>query len=118
MGRLKQLPSRLSALPPRLASGAPMTEAGRSQHRDASHHWRKRYKTARWQKLRWSVLMRDLFTCRRCRRIEANTSQLVADHVSPHRGNEVMFWDAGNLQCLCKPCHDRDKQAEERAGRW
>lgn len=123
MGRLKQLQPRLSALAPRLTA-PPVAHAGsvlgdqRSAQRDALLPWRKWYKTARWQKLRWSVLVRDLFTCRRCRRIESNTSLLVADHVAPHRGNEAMFWDAANLQCLCKPCHDRDKQAEERSGRW
>lgn len=41
----------------------------------------------------------------------------VADHVTPHRGQEAMFWDAGNLQSLCKPCHDRIKQREEAADR-
>jgi hypothetical protein len=30
-----------------------------------------------------------------------------------------LFWDEQNLQCLCKPCHDRLKQKEERAqARW
>jgi len=115
MGRLKQAPSRLATHKPRLtAAPAPANEADRSRFRDTGVAWRKWYKTARWQKLRMSVLVRDLFTCRRCGRIEANTSQLVADHKTPHKGDEAMFWDAGNLQCLCKPCHDRDKQREER----
>lgn len=75
--------------------------------------WRRWYKTARWQRLRWSVLVRDLFTCRRCGLVEADTSKLVADHRTPHRGNEMLFWDQGNIQCLCKTCHDTVKQAEE-----
>ena len=61
------------------------------------------------------MLVRDLFTCQRCHRIEADTSQLVADHKVPHRGDERLFWDPGNLQCLCKTCHDTVKQAEEQA---
>ncbi len=40
----------------------------------------------------------------------------VADHVEPHRGDPVKFWE-GRLQSLCKPCHDRDKQREENGGR-
>jgi len=116
MGRLKALPARLSALPPRLAASVPMDEAERSRQRDASQSWRKLYKTARWQRLRWSVLVRDLFTCRRCRRVEAITSLLVADHIKPHRGNEVLFWDEGNLQVLCATCHNRWKQQQEKAG--
>lgn len=77
--------------------------------------WRAWYKTARWQRLRWSVLVRDLFTCQKCRRIGADTSKLVADHRRPHRGDDRLFWDADNLQCLCADCHDRVKQSEEQA---
>lgn len=118
MGRLAAVRSRLTPVTSRLAKAAPVTEAERHRARDATQGWRAWYKTARWQRLRWAVLVRDVFTCRRCARVEANTSQLVADHVRPHRGDEVLFWDAGNLQCLCKACHDRDKQAEERGGRY
>ena len=38
---------------------------------------------------------------------------MVADHIEPHRGDPVLFWSRANLQCLCKPCHDSTKQAEE-----
>lgn len=41
--------------------------------------------------------------CQRLGRIEAAT---VVDHVVPHRGDELLFWDAGNWQPLCKRCHD------------
>ena len=78
--------------------------------------WRQWYKTSRWQKLRWSVLVRDQFTCGRCKRVEGDTSNLVADHRRPHRGDETLFWDAANLWTLCKPCHDSWKQQQERAG--
>ena len=53
-----------------------------------------------------------------CGRIEVDTSQLVADHKRPHRGDPELFWAPTNVQTLCKPCHDRVKQAEEcRLGR-
>ncbi|WP_419827673.1 HNH endonuclease [Sphingomonas sp.] len=61
--------------------------------------------------------MRDLFTCQICGLIEPDTSQLAADHREPHRGDEALFWDETNLQCLCKPCHDSVKQREENAAR-
>lgn len=77
--------------------------------------WRAWYKLARWRKLRWAVLVRDLFTCQTCRRLEGDTSLLVADHIRPHRGDERLFWDEANLQTLCKGCHDKAKQAEEQA---
>ena len=37
----------------------------------------------------------------------------VADHVIPHRGDHGLFW-FGELQSLCKPCHDIKKQRLER----
>ncbi len=117
MGRLKTLPSRLGSLPSALGYMAPASKPAEAQ-RAVFSPWRAWYKTARWQKLRWSVLVRDLFTCQRpgCGYSTSETAQLVADHRTPHRGDERLFWDADNLQCLCKPCHDRHKQREERRG--
>lgn len=115
--RLAAVPHRHSVAPQRGGHEvAPSDERGRSRWRDASEPWRRWYKTARWQRLRWQVLVRDLFTCRRCGRVEGDTSQLVADHRVPHRGDERLFWDEANLQCLCKLCHDSAKQSEERRG--
>lgn len=116
MALLKALPSRIGSAPRRVGfASAPDVAPHKGGGRDR-HAWRKWYKTRRWQKLRWSVLVRELFTCKRCGVIEADTSQLVADHKRPHRGNADLFWDDGNLQCLCKRCHDSDKQREERRG--
>jgi 5-methylcytosine-specific restriction endonuclease McrA len=38
----------------------------------------------------------------------------VADHIDPHRGDRVKFFDPANLQCLCKACHDGAKQREDK----
>ena len=79
--------------------------------------WRAWYNTAPWQALRLKVFLRDLYTCRMpgCGRLEGNTSKLVCDHIKPHRGNALLFWDEANLQTLCKPCHDTLKRQEEQA---
>lgn len=113
-GKLTQLRSGLSVLPATLAY-MPTDERERDRYRD-QQHWRKWYRTARWKRLRWSVLVRDRFTCQRCKRVEANTSQLVANHKTPHRGDEALFWNEGNLETACKPCHDGLIQSEERRG--
>ena len=114
MGRLKTLAPRIGRLGPAVA----WPDETRDQTRDATQHWRAWYKTKAWQRLRWLVLKRDLFTCQwpGCGRVEADTSQLVADHRRPHRGDAALFWDPGNLWCLCRTCHDGPKQAMERAG--
>lgn len=77
--------------------------------------WHGWYKTARWQALRQQIFLRDLYTCRMCGALEGDTSKLVCDHVKPHRGNARLFWDAANLQTLCKACHDSAKQRAEQA---
>jgi len=118
MGRMGSMPRRLGLQPSRLP--VPVTsEGGRSVWRDQNVPWRRWYKTSRWQRLRWSVLVRDLFTCRwpSCGKTVSDTSKLIADHIIPHRGDETLFWDAANLQCLCKACHDSLKQRSEAAGR-
>lgn len=94
----------------------PGDERQRDQHREATQHWRAWYRTARWYRLRMQVFTRDLFQCQRreCGLVTGDPRLLVCDHVEPHRGDEARFWDMRNLQTLCKPCHDRHKQAAER----
>lgn len=31
----------------------------------------------------------------------------VVDHIVPHRGNDLLFWDEANWQALCAECHNR-----------
>lgn len=111
MGRLTSLKPRIGTLKTNIAY-LPEGRQARDRHRDRQP-WRKWYKTSEWRRLRWATLVRDLFTCGMCGRLENDTSKLVADHRTPHRGDERLFWDAGNLWCLCKPCHDGAKQREE-----
>jgi 5-methylcytosine-specific restriction protein A len=114
MGRLTTIKPRLARQPPRLRM--PVDAEG---HSKVLEPWRAWFSTARWKALRLFVLLRDLYTCQMpgCGRVEPDTSQLVADHVKPHRGDERLFWDPKNLQTLCKPCHDGAKQRAERRGR-
>lgn len=113
--RLKQLRGPLAPLKPKVAF-LNDDKAAASRARDRQHEHRALYKTQAWRRKRWSVLVRDLFTCQLCGWLGGNeTHLLVADHKVPHRGDEALFWDDGNLWCLCKACHDGAKQREERA---
>jgi 5-methylcytosine-specific restriction protein A len=40
----------------------------------------------------------------------------VTDHIIPHRGDMVRFWDRANWQSLCEPCHNSEKQRLESRG--
>lgn len=113
MAKLAQIKPPVAPLSPKIGFLADDPAASR-------RFWRQDrafYGTARWQRLRWLILQRDLFTCRRCGKVEADTSKLVADHVQPAQLRPDLIWEASNLQCLCDGCHSGAKQAEEAAGR-
>ncbi|WP_223814215.1 HNH endonuclease [Roseicitreum antarcticum] len=109
MGRLKQVKPQI----PTLSLSVPMARG--SVRYDPVDEETRFKKTARWQRLRMTVLERDLFTCQwpGCGVTLADTSKLVADHRVPVRVEPSRKWDLDNLQCLCKACHDGPKQALE-----
>lgn len=105
---------RLQTLKPRLGTLAPRLTAV------SSNSWRagKEGSTARgygykWQKARESYLRLHPICCY-CEREGRVTAASIVDHINPHQGDERLFWDEGNWQPLCKPCHDTVKAREER----
>jgi len=50
-----------------------------------------------------------------CDQLERTTPATLTDHIVPHRGDQVLFWDEGNWQSLCTPCHTRKTKAEDAA---
>ena len=42
----------------------------------------------------------------RCHDQRRLTVAALVDHVVPHRGDQVLFWDEGNWQSMCHPCHN------------
>lgn len=77
--------------------------------------WQHLYKTARWLKLRLIHLSAEPL-CRMCKAEGRITPATVCDHIKAHKGDPALFY-GGPFQSLCKPCHDRHKQAEERTGK-
>ncbi|MGI6695740.1 MAG: HNH endonuclease [Christensenellales bacterium] len=61
---------------------------------------------AKWRASRKRYLRRYPL-CIECRRNGKLVPATVVDHIFPHRGDEVLFWDEKNWQPLCKSCHDR-----------
>lgn len=60
----------------------------------------------RWQRARALYLARQPL-CVTCLEVNRVTPATVVDHIVPHRGDQVLFWDQDNWQALCKLCHDR-----------
>jgi len=80
-------------------------------HRSAWAHW---YGLERWRR-RSRAQLREHPLCKLCLDHGRVTRATVADHIEPHRGN----WNAfitGELQSLCKPCHDSAKRTQELRG--
>ena len=71
-------------------------QRGNANERGYSRQWRY----ARERYLAEHPLCVD---CEAKGRIEAAT---VVDHIVPHRGNQVLFWDVENWQALCVTHHN------------
>jgi 5-methylcytosine-specific restriction protein A len=70
---------------------------------------------SRWRRAREGWL-RSHPLCAEHERQGEVVAAMVVDHIRPHKGDRVLFWDRGNWQSLCKACHDRKTAAED--GRW
>lgn len=70
----------------------------------------------RWQKARKNFLSQHPL-CRMCEREGRVTAATVVDHIEPHRGDPVKFWDENNWMSICKMHHDSHKQRQEKSGR-
>ena len=106
---------------------------GRDDRSPEAQAYRALYKSARWcgpKGLRLHHLRQEPL-CRFClarglvndgSRTMAGLTQadprrryLVVDHVIPHRGNLLLFWN-GELQTLCPDHHDSVKQQQDARG--
>jgi 5-methylcytosine-specific restriction protein A len=75
----------------------------------------KLYNGKAWQAIRKNQLQSNPL-CAYCLRLGIVTQATIGDHIKPHRGDFRLFFDASNVQSLCKPCHDSVKAREEHAG--
>lgn len=67
-----------------------------------------------WQRARKQFLL-DHPLCQECQRNGRITAANVVDHITPHKGNQELFWDQSNWQALCQSCHSK-KTAREDGG--
>lgn len=51
--------------------------------------------------------------CVHCDALGLIVPATIVDHITPHRGNAILFWDQRNWQSLCATCHSRWKQKME-----
>ena len=48
-----------------------------------------------------------------CLRAGKATQGSEVDHIIPHKGDQDLFWDADNLQTLCRSCHSTKTASED-----
>lgn len=82
--------------------------AGRGKTSERGYGWR-------WQKARAAYIERHPL-CAECGRQGRTAPAKIVDHITPHKGDQSLFWDEGNWQPLCRRCHDSIKRSEERGG--
>lgn len=67
---------------------------------------------SRWQKTRALFLQANPL-CVQCEGYGVLAPADVVDHVTPHRGDDALFWDEENWQPLCAKCHNRKTAMED-----
>lgn len=80
-------------------------EVHRIQHRGDRESSSRRGYNGKWQRARERFLRKHPL-CVKCMEQGRYVKATVVDHIRPHRGDPVLFWDENNWQPLCKPCHD------------
>lgn len=95
---------RPSNMPPRGASDRAY-EARRGSARDRGY-------TPQWDRASRAYLSANPL-CLGCLAVGRTVPAVLTDHIIPHKGDLVAFWDQGNWQASCKPHHDKVKQKLE-----
>jgi 5-methylcytosine-specific restriction protein A len=68
----------------------------------------------RWRKYTKLFLSKpENAVCRGCTAEGRDVPATVVDHITPHRGDQRLFWSPRNHQPLCKPCHDHKTATED-----
>jgi 5-methylcytosine-specific restriction protein A len=67
---------------------------------------------SQWRKARVYFLIKHPL-CVHCEKEGTIGAATVVDHIKPHKGNKVLFWDRKNWQGLCETHHNRKTVIED-----
>lgn len=80
----------------------------------------KIYKRKSWQMLRESILRRDDYLCRQCKRTGKRTEATEVHHIYSVEARPDLMYNPDNLISLCMTCHnlmhDREAHTMTRLG--
>lgn len=101
---------------PHRATGAAFVVVnGRKYDERSRAPWRAWYGQKAWFTLRKRQLTLQPL-CERHKQRGKYVAATVVHHKVAHRGDRALFLDPGNLESLCKACHDGEAQQEEKRG--
>ena len=106
-------PPRFRPPVPVAPQGARDAKARTLPERDGRRHSRARGYDRTWERLRRMHLNAHPY-CVRCEALGRAVLAKVADHVIPIAVDPTRRLDPSNLQSLCEPHHNSDKQREDR----
>lgn len=66
----------------------------------------------KWREARLVFLSKNPI-CVECLKQTRLTPATVVDHIVPHKGDPVLFWDVNNWQALCQKCHGIKTASED-----
>ena len=101
--KLKTAPSALGTAPSALGFATYDEQRGSARKRGYDSRWDRAAK----------LFKRSNPLCLGCETVGRYAATEVADHVTPHRGNNRLFHDPRNLQPACRWHHDVIKQKLE-----
>ena len=67
---------------------------------------------AKWQQARTGYLKSHLW-CIACKAIGKATPATDVDHITPHKGDQKLFWNRANWQAVCHSHHSRKTRDEQ-----
>lgn len=95
-----------------------LADASERITRTASWRDDKRTANARGYTYAWQCARKEWLAarpfCVMCQERKRITQATHVDHIVPHCGDMVLFWDRSNWQSLCAHCHSAIKQRTER----
>lgn len=114
------MPTMPPTFRPRGQRSRPEQKREHDRVRDAAEQ-RGWYKTARWQRLKMEVHVRDAFICQvtgvLCKGRHPADDSPVADHRIEPNGDPDLFWSIDNIRTVSKAYHDSERQREQIAQR-
>ena len=104
MPRIPDHPCSHPGCPRLVPRGKKYCEEHTALHPEESRSAGGRGYGSRWNKARKRFLEKNPL-CAECMKAGCYVRATDVDHIVPHRGDPVLFWDRGNWQALCHRHH-------------